>query len=80
MDAEHIVVLNDNNLGASAAREFGKNEPNEMIVLRVPELLRARLRRTAAGRADAMRRSARPGPGWKSARPPRPQDLPALKP
>jgi hypothetical protein len=35
-------VLNDNNLTVSAAREFGKNEPNEMIRLRVPELLRAR--------------------------------------
>jgi hypothetical protein len=42
VDADHIVVLNDNNLGVSAAREFGKNEANEMILLRVPELLRAR--------------------------------------
>jgi hypothetical protein len=42
VDADRIVVLNDNNLSVSAAREFGKNEPNEMIMLRVPELLRAR--------------------------------------
>jgi hypothetical protein len=42
VDADHIVVINDNNLGVSASREFGKNEPNEMILLRVPELLRAR--------------------------------------
>ena len=42
VDADHIVVLNDNNLGVSAGREFGKNEPNEMILLRVSELLRAR--------------------------------------
>ena len=42
VDADHIVVLNDNNLGVSAGREFGKNEPNEVILLRVPELLRAR--------------------------------------
>ena len=42
VDADHIVVMNDNNLGVSASREFGKNEPNEMILLRVPELLRAR--------------------------------------
>jgi hypothetical protein len=42
VDADRIVVLNDNNLTVSAAREFGKNEPNEMIMLRVPELLRAR--------------------------------------
>lgn len=42
VDGEHIVVLNDNNFGVSAAREFGKNEPNEIALLRVPELLRAR--------------------------------------
>lgn len=42
VDAEHIVVMNDNNLGVSASREFGRNEPNEMILLRVPDLLRAR--------------------------------------
>ena len=42
VDADHIVVLNDNNLTVSAAREFGKNEANEVILLRVPELLRAR--------------------------------------
>jgi hypothetical protein len=42
VDADHIVVLNDNNLGVSAGREFGRNEPNEVILLRVPELLRAR--------------------------------------
>lgn len=42
VDSDHIVVLNDNNLGVSAGREFGRNEPNEMILLRVPELLRAR--------------------------------------
>ena len=42
VDADHIVVLNDNNLGVSAGREFGKNEPNEIALLRVSELLRAR--------------------------------------
>ncbi len=42
VDAEHIVVLNDNNLLVSQAREFGKNEPNEMILLKVPELLNAK--------------------------------------
>jgi hypothetical protein len=42
VDAEHIVVLNDNNLTVSQGREFGQNEPNEAILLRVPELLRAR--------------------------------------
>ncbi|MFZ2652118.1 MAG: esterase-like activity of phytase family protein [Burkholderiaceae bacterium] len=42
VDADHIVVLNDNNLTWSAGREFGQPEANEMILLRVPELLRAR--------------------------------------
>jgi hypothetical protein len=42
IDAEHIAVLNDNNLGVAQAREFGRNEANEVILLRVPELLRAR--------------------------------------
>ena len=42
VDADHIAVLNDNNLTVSAGREFGRNEPNELILLRVPELLRAR--------------------------------------
>jgi hypothetical protein len=42
VDAEHIAVLNDNNLTVAASREFGKNEPNEVILLRVPELLKAR--------------------------------------
>ena len=42
VDADHIVVLNDNNLTVSASREFGRNEPNEVILLRVGELLRAK--------------------------------------
>jgi hypothetical protein len=42
VDADHIVVLNDNNLTVSAGREFGQNEANEIILLRVPELLRAK--------------------------------------
>jgi hypothetical protein len=42
VDADHIVVLNDNNLTVSQGRAFGQNEPNEVIVLRVPELLRAK--------------------------------------
>jgi hypothetical protein len=42
VDADHIVVMNDNNLTVSAGREMGKPEPNEMILLRVPELLRAK--------------------------------------
>ncbi|MBK8065345.1 MAG: esterase-like activity of phytase family protein [Betaproteobacteria bacterium] len=42
VDANHIVVLNDNNLTVSQSREFGRNEPNEIILLRVTELLSAR--------------------------------------
>ena len=42
VDAEHIVVANDNNLPYSAGRQLGKNDDNEFILLRVPELLKAR--------------------------------------
>jgi hypothetical protein len=42
VDADHIVVLNDNNLFFSSGREIGKNDANEMILLRVSEFLRAR--------------------------------------
>ena len=42
VDADHIVVANDNNLPFSSGRAIGKNDDNEFILLRVPELLRAR--------------------------------------
>ena len=42
VDGEHIAVLNDNNLTVSASRGFGQNEPNEVILLKVPALLKAR--------------------------------------
>jgi hypothetical protein len=42
VDAEHIVVANDNNLPYSSGRQLGKNDDNEFILLRVPELLQAR--------------------------------------
>ena len=42
VDAEHIIVANDNNLPFSSGRQIGKNDDNEFILLRVPELLRAR--------------------------------------
>ncbi len=42
VDADHIVVGNDNNLPYSSSREPNKADDNEMILLRVPELLRAR--------------------------------------
>lgn len=42
VDADHIVVGNDNNWPVSTGRELGKNDHNELILLRVPEFLRAR--------------------------------------
>jgi len=40
--ADHIIVGNDNNLPFSAGRQFFQADSNELILLRVPELLRAR--------------------------------------
>ncbi|WP_412479725.1 esterase-like activity of phytase family protein [Azonexus sp. IMCC34839] len=42
VDAEHIVVANDNNLPYSAARQPNLQDDNEFILLHVPELLKAR--------------------------------------
>ena len=42
VDADHIVVANDNNLPFSAGRKPNVQDDNELILLRVPELLRAR--------------------------------------
>jgi hypothetical protein len=42
VDAEHIIVGNDNNLPFSAGRFFHRADANELILLRVPELLNAR--------------------------------------
>jgi hypothetical protein len=42
VDADHIIVGNDNNLPFSAGRNFFQADNNELILLRVPELLRAR--------------------------------------
>lgn len=42
VDAEHIVVANDNNLPYSSGRQLGKNDDNEFILLHVPELMNAR--------------------------------------
>ena len=41
-DADHIIVGNDNNLPFSSGRALGKADDNELILLCVPELLRAR--------------------------------------
>jgi len=42
VDADHIIVANDNNLPFSSGRRIGQNDDNEFILLHVPELLRTR--------------------------------------
>jgi hypothetical protein len=42
IDADHIIVANDNNLPFSAGRHLTRADDNEFIVLRVTELLGAR--------------------------------------
>ena len=42
VDADHIIVANDNNLPFSAGRHLTRADDNEFILLRAPELLRAR--------------------------------------
>ncbi|WP_159997475.1 esterase-like activity of phytase family protein [Roseomonas sp. 18066] len=42
VDAEHIIVANDNNLPFSAGRHLSRADDNEFILLHVPELLRTR--------------------------------------
>lgn len=42
VDADHIVVGNDNNLPFSSSREPNRADDNEFVLLAVPELLRAR--------------------------------------
>ncbi|CAN5663217.1 esterase-like activity of phytase family protein [soil metagenome] len=42
IDADHIIVGNDNNLPFSSGRALGKADDNEMVILKVGELLRAK--------------------------------------
>ena len=42
VDADHIILGNDNNLPFSAGRHPYRADNNELVLLRVPELLRAR--------------------------------------
>ncbi|KAA0682852.1 esterase-like activity of phytase family protein [Roseomonas genomospecies 6] len=42
VDAEHVVVANDNNLPYSSGRALGKQDHNELILLRVPQFLSAK--------------------------------------
>jgi hypothetical protein len=41
-DAEHIIVGNDNNLPFSSSREPNQADDNELVLLRVPQLLQAK--------------------------------------
>ncbi len=42
VDAEHIIVGNDNNLPFSSSREPNQADDNEFVLLRVPQLLQAK--------------------------------------
>ena len=42
VDADHIIIGNDNNLPFSAGRHLTRADDNELILLHAPELLRAR--------------------------------------
>ena len=42
IDGERIIVGNDNNLPFSSGRALGKSDDNELVILRVPELLKAK--------------------------------------
>src|SRR5918998_4760360 len=42
VDADHIIVANDNNLPFSAGRHLTRADDNEFVLLRVPDMLRAR--------------------------------------
>jgi hypothetical protein len=42
IDADHIIVGNDNNLPFSSGRTLGRSDDNEMMILKVGELLHAR--------------------------------------
>lgn len=42
VDADHIAVVNDNNLPYSSGRAIGKADDNEIALLKVTELLRAK--------------------------------------
>lgn len=42
VDAEHIIVGNDNNLPFSSSRSPNEADDNEFVLLRVPQLLQAK--------------------------------------
>ena len=42
VDPDHIIVGNDNNLPFSSGRAIDRSDDNELILLKVPELLKAK--------------------------------------
>ncbi len=42
VDADHIIVGNDNDLPFSSGRALGKSDDNELILLKVTDLLKAK--------------------------------------
>jgi hypothetical protein len=42
VDPDHIIVGNDNNLPFSSGRALGKSDDNELILLKVTDLLKAK--------------------------------------
>jgi hypothetical protein len=42
VDADHIIVGNDNNLPFSSGRALGKSDDNELVLLKVTDLLKAK--------------------------------------
>ncbi len=42
VDAEHIIVANDNNYPVSSGRTIGRNDDNEFILLKVTDFLKAK--------------------------------------
>ncbi|MFC7553040.1 hypothetical protein ACFQU7_13465 [Pseudoroseomonas wenyumeiae] len=42
VDEDHIILGNDNNLPFSAGRHLARADDNELLLLHVPALLRAR--------------------------------------
>lgn len=58
LNADHIIVGNDNNLLFFSGRAPGKPDDNEKVILKVGELLRARqARRSAPNSSSGAERS-----------------------
>jgi hypothetical protein len=42
VDAQHIVVVNDNNFPYSSGREIGKPDANELVLINISALMQAK--------------------------------------